>query len=272
MEKKRRSKLKTALILSGGGSRGAVEVGAMKVVLKKIRPDVIIGTSVGAINAAAIAAGGDAKELERVWLSMTSRVAFPFNWQVLYLYGKIMSISHPFRLKRVLEKTLPVKTLEECTIPLFINATELLTGKPVMFASGNIIDAILASIAIPPYYPPYEIDGVKYIDGGISNAIAIEQAKALGCAQVIIVSTYGKELPAGVWNVFRLTSHALDIVLRSKLQNEVELETRAFSRHNVVFISPHIPGHIGVTDFRHTPELIALGEREARKHVHKIRV
>ncbi len=269
---KKRSRLKTALVLSGGGSRGAVEVGVMKVVLKMIEPDAIIGTSVGAINAAAIAAGDDTETLEEVWLRMTSRVAFPFNWQIFYLYGRIMSISHPFRLKSVLEKVIPVKTFEECKTPLFINATKMLNGESVMFDSGNIIDAVLASAAIPPYYPPYEIDGVKYIDGGVSNAIAIEQAKALGCKQVIVVSTYGEELSSNIWNVFRLTGHALDLVLRSKLQNEVELETKSFSKQNVVFISPHIPSHISITNFEHTKELIAIGEREARKHVHKIHI
>jgi len=71
--------LRTALVFTGGGSRGAVEVGALKAIANRIRPDAVIGTSVGAINAAFYAAGVTPMELERLWLRLTSRFVFPIN-------------------------------------------------------------------------------------------------------------------------------------------------------------------------------------------------
>jgi NTE family protein len=262
---KKRNRLKTAVVLTGGGSRGAVEAGAMSVIDRRIKPDIIIGTSVGAINAAYYAAGVDVEEGKRLWRTITSRMVFPINWQVFSLSGKVRSLSHQYRLKRFLERKLPVKTFEECKIPLYINATELVTGKPVFFWSGNIVDAILASSAIPPYYPPWSIGGKFYIDGGISNVLALEAARNLGCKQVIAVSTYAEAEHSQLWNVFQLTSHALNLVMRSKFENEVEIESRGMSAKRIIIINPKIPANISITDFRHTDELIRLGEEEAER-------
>ena len=187
--------LKTALVFTGGGSRGAVEVGALKAIANRIRPDAVIGTSVGAINAAFYAAGVTPMELERLWLRLTSHFVFPINWDFIWRPWKARSISHSGNLKRFLSDNLPVKTFEECQIPLYINATALRTGKSVFFSSGNIIEAVLASVAIPPYYPPHVISGAEYVDGGVSNVIAIDEAKALKCNQVIAVSTYESRSP-----------------------------------------------------------------------------
>lgn len=262
---------KTALVLSGGGSRGAVEVGMLKILHEKLVPDVLIGTSVGAINAAMYAGGLSPAEIEEQWQHITGRRVFPFNWQILYLYGRILSLSHPFGLKKILRKALPVKTFEECRIPLHINATDLASGTSHFFSSGNLIDAILASSAIPPYYPPYAVDGRKYIDGGVTNVIAIEEAARLGCRQVIAIGTYGGEDPAKIWNIFRLSSYALGLVIKSKFENEVALESRSFPAKNVVLVNPAIPKHIGMTDFSHTKELILVGEETMRKALPKIR-
>lgn len=264
--------LKTALVFTGGGSRGAVEVGALKAIANRIRPDAVIGTSVGAINAAFYAAGVTPMEMERLWLGLTNRFVFPINWDFIWRPWKARSISHPGNLKRFLSDNLPVKTFEECQIPLYINATALRTGRSVFFSSGNIVEAVLASIAIPPYYPPYVIGGAEYVDGGVSNVIAIDEAKALKCNQVIAVSTYDEQESGQLRNVFKLSSHVLHMVIRCKLHDELDLETKGFAHKHLTLIKPEVPANMQITDFSHTRHLIALGEEEAHRMLHHIKV
>ena len=270
MEKKRRNSLKTALVFTGGGSQGAIEVGALKVLDKHITPDVMLGTSVGAINAALYAAGVSPLEIEEFWGHVDSRSVFPFNWQILYLLGSITSISHPYKLRRLIERTLPIKTFEECKIPLYINATELRTGKSVFFHSGSIIDAIMASSAVPPYYPPYSFNGVKYLDGALSNVIAIDEARKLKCDQIIAVSTYGQQqCTYKLWNVFQVASRVMNMTMLNKFHNELEIETRGLK--HVVLISPKFPSYIHINDFRYTKDLIRYGEEEAKRMLPRIK-
>ena len=271
VEKRGRShRLKTALILTGGGARGAVEVGAMKIITALQKPDVIMGTSVGAINAAFYATGIQPSEMEKLWEEVTSHLIFPINWQFLYLFTKIRSLSHPYHLKRFLKRNLPVKTFEECKIPLIINATEMQTGEQVIFREGNLIDAIMASCAIPPYYPPYAIKGKEYLDGGISAVIPLQEATKLQCRQAIIINTYHELQQSSFWNIFRVMNHAMHILMQSKLNLEVELYTKNKEIKNVVMINPRVPSLIGVTNFHHTKELIQFGEQEARKRLKDI--
>ncbi len=264
--------LKTALVFTGGGSRGAVEVGALKAIADRIRPDAVIGTSVGAINAAFYASGVTPTELERLWLGLTTRFVFPINWGFIWRPWKTRSISHHGNLKRFLMDNLPVQTFEECKIPLYINATELRTARSVFFSSGNIVEAVLASVAIPPYYPPYVVGGVEYVDGGVSNVIAIDEAKVLKCEQVIAVSTYDEQESGQLHNVFKLSSHVLHMVIRCKLHDELDLETKGFGRKHITLIKPGVPTSMHITDFTHTRRLIALGEEEARRMLHHIKV
>jgi len=260
---KKRNHIKTALVLTGGGSRGAVEVGAMKVIVNKYKIDAVIGTSIGAINAALYAGGCNPEEIEKIWLPVTTKMVFPFNWIFAIMPWKTRSISHTRGLRKFLNRVLPVKTFEECKIPLYINATEMLTGKSTWFSKGNIIEAILASSAVPPYYPPYKIGNVEYVDGGISNVIAIEEAEALKCKRVIAISTYDKQESGRIDNVFKLTGHVLHMLMRYKLYNELQMETKAFDRKNVIIIRPSIPSHFSITDFSCTKKLIKIGKKEA---------
>ncbi len=262
--------LKTALVFTGGGSRGAVEVGALKAIADRILPDAVIGTSVGAINVAFYAAGVTPRELERLWLGLTSRFVFPINWEFIWRPWKARSISHQGNLKRFLTDNLPVETFEKCKIPLYINATELRTGRSVFFSSGSIIEAVLASAAIPPYYPPHVVGGVEYVDGGVSNVIGIDEAKALKCEQVIAVSTYDEQESGQLCNVFKLSSHVLHMVIRCKLHDELDLETKGFGHKHITLIKPGVPASMHITDFSHTRRLIALGEEEARRMLHHI--
>ena len=99
--KGKQSKLKTALVFSGGGSKGAFEVGVAKVLLKKIIPDVIIGTSIGSINGALIALDTPIKQMEKMWKKVTKKDIFPFNKKILYKLHFAESIYSNKRLQKL---------------------------------------------------------------------------------------------------------------------------------------------------------------------------
>ena len=114
---------KIGMVLSGGGARGALEVGAMKVILKKIMPDLIIGTSIGSINGAFVASGGTADELEEIWLHVSRRLLFPRNFSLFFKLFKAESMSKNINLKEILQRVMKKEHFEDCAIPLYINAT-----------------------------------------------------------------------------------------------------------------------------------------------------
>ena len=155
------SRYKTALILAGGGSRAAVEAGIIKVILHKIIPDVIIGTSAGAINGAFLASGCSPEEMIRHWKSVSRRTIFPINKDILPYLWKVQSLFTQMELTHFLQKSLPQNRFKDLLLPLYVNATRLKDGKGHYFSKGPLTPALLASTAIPPYYPPYCYDSVS---------------------------------------------------------------------------------------------------------------
>jgi len=272
MKKRTPDKNRTVLVFAGGGSQGAVEAGVLKVIDKKIKPNYIIGTGVGAMNAALYASGNSPKEIEEIWEKITNKLALPINWRFLYLFRKTLSLSHPYKLKKFLKKHLPVKTFEECKIPLGISATEFLTGEPVLFTKGKLIDAIMASSAIPPQYPPYDINGKWYVAGLGNNVIALDEVHNIKCEQIITISAINPPAKdSDFWNVFSVTSYSFDIILRSNLLNELALGAIKYPKKNFVNIHPKLPFYVNLTNFSHSKELIKIGEEEAKKLVHLIK-
>ncbi len=263
----KRSKLKTALVLSGGGSKGAIQVGALKVILDKIIPDVIIGTSIGAFNGAFIALDKPIEALENIWLSLKQKDLFAANPKVFYKLtyaDALYSTPHAYKWTKSIFDGF---RFEDCRIPFYVSVTRLSDGKGIFLHDGELASAIQASCAIPPMLGPFEIDGVKYIDGGFSNYVGTEEALALGCKQFIVLNAgfcgnrekYGKDM-------FDLVQHAMDFLTYQSLKNEVALCTH----DNVVEIDPASTKHYNITDFRHAAELLPLGEKEAKKQRGKI--
>src|SRR3989344_3680963 len=115
----KKSRMKTALVLSGGGARGAFEVGVLRILETKIIPDVIIATSVGSINAAMYTTGHSPDAMEKIWLSLTKKMLFPFNRQLLYKFHLANSIANPAAERKFMFKYLGRKTFDDTSILLY---------------------------------------------------------------------------------------------------------------------------------------------------------
>lgn len=188
----------TAFVLSGGGSLGAVQVGMLQALCAQDdAPNLLVGTSAGAINAAYIAEHGFTTQsldnLARVWGSMRRSDIFPINLvrNVLAVWrGRDSFFSHEGLRRVIAEHTVSADVLDT-QIPLHVVATDLRSGEEVLISSGDLVSAVLASAAIPGIFPPVRREGRILVDGGLTDNTAISQAVALGAERIVV-------LPAGV--------------------------------------------------------------------------
>jgi NTE family protein len=204
-----------AFVLSGGGNLGASQVGAITALLERgIEPDLLVGTSAGAINAAYLA--GDptldgARRLAQIWMSLRTRDVFrlPLKpWHVLsHLRGD--SLYHNDGLRRLLENALPYGSIEDAALPLRVVATDFETGGAVAFRSGPVIDAVLASSALPGLFPPVSIAGRLYVDGGIADNVPVSPAVCAHASEIYVIRT-GFDCPVDARRL-----RAMDVLWRS---------------------------------------------------------
>jgi NTE family protein len=201
----------TAFVLGGGGLLGAAEVGMLQALFdREIRPDLIVGTSVGAINGALVAADPQLSAVDRlreVWQDLAARGIFVGS--VLARMGTLVRTRthlHPREpLRDLLVEHLPVKTFAELQVPFQCVAASIERAAEQWFSDGPLVEALLASSAVPGLLPPVEIGGEHYLDGGLVHSIPVGRAVALG-ADTIYVLHVGRidrplRPPARPWEV-----------------------------------------------------------------------
>jgi NTE family protein len=185
---------KTALVLAGGGSLGAVQAGMLGALTAAGETiDFIVGASVGAINAGYFAAdpsAAGAAKLKAIWRSITRNDVMPVTLataaNVVLRRGYIFD---NYALRALLERYIPYKRLEEAAIPVHIVATDMLSGEEVVLSRGPVVEAILASAAIPGIFPSVSIDGRDLVDGAIADNTPISAAIRLGATRLIVLPT-----------------------------------------------------------------------------------
>ncbi|MFH1054062.1 MAG: patatin-like phospholipase family protein [Candidatus Woesearchaeota archaeon] len=262
--------MKTALVLTGGGSKGAVEVGVLKVLSKCLIPDVFIGTSVGALNAAVFLDGKDFSEnilnLERIWIGVSRKKIFPLNRRIFYKFHKIESLFSNRGLKRLVDENLKAESFKDLARPLYINCTNLSDGKSHYFYKGNLHDPIVASCAISPFFEPVMINNSYYIDGGHSNYLGLDKIKELKCDQVILVNLGYHKQSKDIKGILNMSYYVSEMMKRQLIMNSI----MSFKIKKLIEISPLLPEHLHITDFSQTEKLIKIGVREADKALEKI--
>jgi NTE family protein len=160
-------KYKTGLVLSGGGARGFAHLGVIQALNESgIFPDVISGTSAGAIVGALYADGYTPKEILKL---MNTKSSFDYFSPVVPR-GGLLKISGVIR---ILKNNLRASTFDQLKIPLYIAATDLNNGRAVYFSSGDLLHAIIASSSIPVLFQPLVIDNIQYVDGGVLDNLPI---------------------------------------------------------------------------------------------------
>jgi NTE family protein len=159
-----------------------------------IVPDMLVGTSVGAINAAVIAYNPTyegVKNLEKMWLSIQRKTIFPLSLRnnVLGLLQQKNHLINPKGLKELIQNNLPYTNFEDVQIPIYVVAMDINTGEEVVFSRGPALPALLASAAIPMIYPPVQIGHHALVDRGVINNSPISTAVHYGTERVIVLPT-----------------------------------------------------------------------------------
>lgn len=184
-----------AFVLTGGAALGSVQVGMLRALSERgVKPDLLIGASAGALNAAWLAADrfGDLHGLSEVWRRTKRTDIFPAR-PLLGLAGFLGHRTHlvpSSGLRAIVEREVPYRRIEDAAIPLHVMVTDLLAGREVLLSRGDVIEAVVASASIPGVFPPVELDGRLLVDGGIGNNAPISHAVELGADEVWV-------LPAG---------------------------------------------------------------------------
>lgn len=216
----------TAFVFAGGGSLGAVEVGMLAALTEaSVRPDLVVGTSVGAANAVWFAANpSDVEGLVSRWTSLSRRDVFPFRPArgLLGLVGLSDHLVPNSALRRLLERSLGDLDLSRARLPVHVGAADVLSGAEVVLSSGSAVDAVLASTAIPGVFPPMLLDGRYLVDGGAVNNAPVSTAIDLGADEVWVLPTgYACALTSPPRSALGVALQALTLLVNHRLTLDV---------------------------------------------------
>jgi len=217
----------TAFVLGGGGLLGAHEVGMLRALAEAgVRPDLIVGTSIGAINGVLVAAdpAGAAARLSQMWQGDELRLAFSERiWSRAARLVRSGTHLHSLEpLRRLLEQVLPGTDFADLKLPFQCVAASIEHAAARWFSTGPVVPAVMASCAVPGLLPPVEIDGGHYFDGGLVHSIPVGRAVALGASTVYVLHVGRIENPLTVptrpWEVGLV---AFEIARRHRFHEEM---------------------------------------------------
>ena len=253
----------TAFVLSGGGSLGAVQVGMLLALADRhITPDLLVGSSVGALNAAFIAGhpgqhGVD--KLAQIWVGLRRSDIFPTDVRRIAraLTGHANGIADPRPLRGLVTAQLPYERIEDAPWPLAVVATEVTTGREVVLTEGPSVDAVMASAALPGVFPPVEVDGHLLMDGGVVNNSPISVARSLGATRIYVLPTgYACALEAPPRSPLAMAMHAVTVAIQRRLVQDVQDMQAQPDCVDLRVAPPLCPVSVSPVDFRAAARLI----------------
>jgi len=231
-----------------------------------IEPDVVVGTSVGAINGAFVAAGpaGAAERLRQLWQGDAARQAFSET-----LWGRAVRLAssgthlHAIEpLRDLLSGMLPVADFAELQLPFHCVAASIERAQARWFSSGPIVPAVLASCAVPGLLPPVEIDGEHFFDGGLVHSIPVGRAVALGASTIYVLHVGRIERPLTVprrpWEVGLV---AFEIARRHRFHEEMSALPEGVAVHVLPAGTERRPPDLSQLRYRDQTKVTASIER-----------
>lgn len=259
------------LVLGGGGMKGLAHVGAWKAVRESgIEVTEIVGTSIGSLVGACIAAGQEWEDLAPLALALEKKDIVSLDGRALLINGiRRQSVFQDTAYRDYIRRTLPVERFDDLIMPLSINAVDLETGCTEWFGVGgrtdvSLADAVYASSALPVFFPPAELDGRCYVDGGVRASLPIERAAERGADLIVAVDVSAGEtkdpkdvLPKGMAAIHH---RVYDIMAQAQRQAMLE----AWAGPPLIHVRPHLDGY-STFDFDKTQYFLEEGYRATRR-------
>jgi NTE family protein len=266
--KRMTAKQTIAFVLSGGGSLGAVQAGMLReLVGAGIRPDLVVGVSAGALNGAFVAYDPYLEMADRIcglWSQVTTRQALGLTWGTLLgVLGMRGHLADARGVRGILERELPYRTFDRARVALHVIAADEITGAEVLLNQGSVLEAVLASSAIPGVFAPVTIGGRNLVDGAIAPGTPIATAARLGATRLII-------LPCGFTCVAKaVPRHALGramhaIALMGARQLRRDYEEHA-ARVELRMVPPLCPMDTASFDYSRGTALVAAARDSTRR-------
>lgn len=251
----------TAFVLSGGGSLGAVQVGMLRALEERhIAPDLLVGTSAGALNAAYLAGHGTGRHaLERLaasWIATRRSDVFPIEpgRHLMALRGARPSLFADRGLQRLIAGHLNFTRLEDAAIPAYLVAADLLSGQRVVLSRGDALTAVLARTAIPGILPAVQRDELTLVDGGLADNAAISVAVRLGADRIFVLPTgYSCALTCPPRTAPAIAMQSLGLLIQQRLITDVAYFAE---RVDLNVLPPLCPVAVSPSDFRHARSLV----------------
>lgn len=249
-----------AFVLSGGGNLGAVQVGMLRALAERdIKPDMVLGCSVGALNGAAYAADptvAGVARLEALWRELDGDQIMGSSWlpSAVQLARKGESLHGNEGLQATIDRILFTEHFSELRIPFQCVATSIEPVAEHWFTSGPLKRSILASAALPAVFPVVDIDGVPYFDGAVVNDVPVTRAVDLGARTIYVLHVGNLDRP---WiepkRPIDVAVQAYWIARKHRLTRDLEALPRRIDLHMLPRGEPQNPRF---DDFTHTEELI----------------
>ncbi len=261
---------KHAFVLAGGGSLGAVQAGMLAELVAAGRsPDLIVGVSAGAINGAFLAHEPTVSAMDRLsalWGRVRTRDILPVSiGSLLALIGRRGYLAESHGVRRLLERELPFSEFSATRIPLHIIATDQGTGAEVLISEGNVVEAILASSAIPGVFPPVVLGGRTLVDGVVAAGTPISAAVALGCTHLTIIPCGFTCVQSAVpRHAMGLAMHAITLLGARQLRADF---SRYAEHAQLCVVPPLCPLAYSSYDYSHGTALVAAARLSTRRWI-----
>jgi NTE family protein len=244
------------LALGAGAARGFAHIGVIKALeAQGIKPDIVVGSSAGSVIAALLASGATGNELNRLALNLDE--ATIADWGLPFA-GRFGGLIKGDALQNMVNREVQNKSIEQMHIPLGIVATELQSGKGVLFRSGNTGLAVRASCSVPGVFQPALISGKEYVDGGLVAPVPVSYAKQMGATIVIAVNISSEPVHQDASGTFGVLQQTISIMQRSI--NQYELKSAD------IVITPLLK-QMSSGDFKSRNAAILAGEMAAQEQM-----
>ena len=244
------------LALGAGAARGFAHIGVIKALeAQGIRPDIVVGSSAGSVIAALFASGATGNTLNRLALNLDE--ATIADWGLPFA-GRFGGLIKGDALQAMINREVQNKAIEQMRIPLGIVATELQSGKGVLFRTGNTGLAVRASCSVPGVFQPAVIGGKEYVDGGLVAPVPATYARQMGATIVIAVNISSEPIHQDASGTFGVLQQTISIMQQSI--NQYELKS------GDIVITPHLM-QMSSGDFKSRNSAILAGEVAAQEQM-----